>query len=199
MIRIKELKDIDEKIIQDSINILDHEIKESILSHLSYNLKYEYLKKFILKENTYYYACFDDTKIIGFALLGNNPSEYFKNLKYKILIHLILKLKFKTILNISIAFLNIDTFHLDRKLRKIIDNHLNLTLIAIKQDYQSQGIGKLFFEVILKDFKKKNMNTITLEADNNRSISFYEKKLNFRIIGKKFRFFKYQKILMKDF
>ena len=43
------------------------------------------------------------------------------------------------------------------------------------------------------------MNTITLEADNNRSISFYEKKLNFRIIGKKFRFFKNQKILMKDF
>ena len=42
------------------------------------------------------------------------------------------------------------------------------------------------------------MNSITLEADNFRSIAFYE-KLDFRIIGKKIRLFKPQTILIKDF
>ena len=71
-------------------------------------------------------------------------------------------------------------------------------MIVIKSSHQSKGVGTNFFLEILEDFKSE-MNSISLEADNLRSISFYEKKLDFKIIGKKIRLFKSQTILVKDF
>ena len=90
-----------------------------------------------------------------------------------------------------------DIIHLDSTIIKKISNNLNLNLIVIKSSHQSRGVGTNFFSEILEDFKSE-MNSITLEADNFRSIAFYE-KLDFRIIGKKIRLFKPQTILIKDF
>ena len=202
MIKIKEIKKLDDKVINKTIEIFDNEIHDSILSKLNYNLKYEYLKKFILENNIYFYVCLFEDQIVGSALLGNTPNDYFtkfSNLKYKIILNLIFSFKFITLLNISLAFLQIDIFHLKRENKIIINNNLNLTLVAIDKNFQSKGIGKLFLEKILIDFKKKDMNLITLEADNLRSISFYKDKLDFKIIGKKIRLFKNQTILIKNF
>lgn len=50
----------------------------------------------------------------------------------------------------------------------------------------------------MKIFKKhKNYKFISLEAVNIRAINFYKKKLNFKEVGKKFRFFYCFKILIK--
>ena len=202
MIKIREIKEIEESVIDEIIVLLETEIIESIFLHLNLKLKKEFLKNFINKDTLYLYACFEKEELVGCALLGNKPSEYFnqlRDLKFTILINLIIRLKLKALLNVILAYFNLDTLHLKFDTKSKIKNNLNLNLIAIKNSFQSKGIGKIFFTRILDDFKKKNMKTISLEADNTRSIAFYEKKMNFKAIGKKIRFFKFQTILTKDF
>ena len=202
MIKIREIKEVKESIIDEAIVLLDSEIRESIFLHLNLKLKKEFLKNFINKDTLYLYACFEEEELVGCALLGNKPSEYFnqlRGLKFRILINLIIRLKLKALLNVFLAYFNLDTLHLNSEIKNKIEDNLNLNLIAIKNNFQSKGIGKIFFTSIIDDFKKMNMKTISLEADNSRSIAFYEKKMNFKVIGKKIRFFKFQTILTKDF
>tara|TARA_X000001036_G_C20682286_1_gene806333 strand:+ start:1169 stop:1777 length:609 start_codon:yes stop_codon:yes gene_type:complete len=201
MIKIKEIKEIKESIIDEVIVLLDSEIKESIFSYLNLKLKKEFLKNFIKKDTLYLYACFEEDELVGCALLGNKPSEYFnqlKDLKFTILINLIIRLKLKALLNIFLAYFHLDILHLDSQIKDKIDDNLNLNLIVIKNSFQSKGIGQLFFTKIIDNFKQMDKKIISLEADNSRSISFYEKKMNFKIVGKKIRFFKFQTILTKD-
>ena len=72
---------------------------------------------------------------------------------------------------------------------KLIDT-LNLNLLAIKSDYQSMGLGKILLNKSLKKLSTEGIKFkyITCEAPTIRSLKFY-KKNNFRLIGKKIRFF----------
>ena len=202
MIEIREIKEFKEPIIDEIIVLLDAEIRESIFLQINLKIKKKFLKNFINKKTLYLYACFNKEELVGCALLGQKPSEYLNqlnDLKFKIFINLITRFKLKALLNVFLAYFNLDILHLNSETKNKIEDNFNLNLIAIKNSFQSKGIGKIFFTKIIDDFKKMNIKSISLEADNPRSIAFYEKKMNFKIIGKKIRFFKFQTILAKDF
>ena len=82
------------------------------------------------------------------------------------------------------------------KIDKLFSNYLeskdtlNLNLLAIKSDYQSMGLGKILLNKSLKKLSTEGIKFkyITCEAPTIRSLKFY-KKNNFRLIGKKIRFF----------
>ena len=199
---IKKIETVDKKIIKESIYLLDGEIQDSIFFDLSESLKYEYIKKFIEDKNLYFYGNFFKGELIGCALLAENPSEYlksFNSLNYKIIFHLIKNLRFTTLMNILFVYFKIDIFFLDSDKKIIINKNINLNLIAIKNSFQSKGLGSFFLEYILNDFKKSKKNIISLEANNLKAISFYKKKMKFTEIGYKIRLFKKQTILMRYF
>ena len=93
-----------------------------------------------------------------------------------------------------------DLILLSENNKNFINNNLNLNLLAIKKNYQSQGVGKEFVSKILDTLKKKyNFKGISVETYSKQAGSFYEKKLNFYYLGKKIRFFRNLYIYKKDF
>ena len=100
----------------------------------------------------------------------------FKSLNYKIIFHLIKNLKFITLIIIFFVYFKIDIFFLDSNKKIIINKNINLNLIAIKNSFQSKGLGSIFLKHIIDDFKNNKKNSITLEANNIKAISFYKKK-----------------------
>tara|TARA_B100000989_G_C19413734_1_gene415496 strand:+ start:200 stop:808 length:609 start_codon:yes stop_codon:yes gene_type:complete len=202
MLYIFNNKKINILLIKKIINLLSKEINISIFTHLNFELKYEFIKNCIISKKSYVYLCYKGKKLVGCAVLANNPSEYFNNsylFKLKVLFYFLTRLKFKTLINIFLAFFKIDIILLNKSIKKIIKNNLNLNLIVVDKNYQSQGIGRSFFKKILNDLKDKKKKIITLETENPRSISFYKKKMNFKIVGKKIRISNNQTIMIKNF
>ena len=102
-------------------------------------------------------------------------------------------------MNILFSILKLDLLFLSKKNKKIINENLNLNLLAIKSEYQSQGIGKKFIIEAIDCLKKSNScKFITVETNNHRTGDFYKKKLNFNYIGKKIRFFKNLSVFCRD-
>ena len=202
MLYIFNNKKINNLLIKKIINLLSKEINISIFTHLNIELKCEFIKNCIISKKSYVYLCYKGKKLVGCAVLADNPSEYFNNsylFKLKVLFYFLTRLKFKTLINIFLAFFKIDIILLNQSIKKIIKNNLNLNLIVVDKNYQSQGIGRSFFKKILNDFKEKKKRIITLETENPRSISFYKKKMNFKIVGKKIRISNNQTIMIKNF
>ena len=109
----------------------------------------------------------------------------FNALKYLILIDLIFGFKFKAIINIFLSVFKIDLLLLPKYKKKFVQDNLNLSLLAIKKNYQSQGIGREFVLQILNNIKKNNnFKGITVETLSKNTGSFYQKKLNFYYLGK---------------
>jgi ribosomal protein S18 acetylase RimI-like enzyme len=185
------------------IKIIKEENNDSILATLNKKLVKKFIEISIKSENIFFYTCQYKSEIVGYALLAKKPSflfSEFKSIKFAILINLLNPFYFKSLLNILIAFSKIDLILLSRDKNFFIANSLNLNLLAIKKNFQSKGFGKEFIQSILKDIKKKyGFNGVTVEANNSRSASFYQNKVNFCYFGKKLRFFKntniYEKIL----
>ena len=95
---------------------------------------------------------------VGYAILSKKPSfliNEFSTLKYSILIDLIISLKIKALINIFLSVCKIDILLLSKDKKKIISDNLNLHLLGVKKNYQSQGIGKEFVLQILNNLKKK--------------------------------------------
>ena len=44
-----------------------------------------------------------------------------------------------------LAYFNLDILHLNSETKNKIEDNFNLNLIAIKNSFQSKGIGKIFF------------------------------------------------------
>jgi len=98
-----------------------------------------------------------------------------------------------------LSVFKIDLIFLSKTKKNIINNNLNLSLLALKKNFQSKGIGKEFVLKILDNFKKeKYFNKITVETHNMNTNKFYIKKLNFFYIGKKIRLFKNLDIFQKN-
>ena len=115
------------------------------------------------------------------------------------MIYLISSFRFKAIMNILLSICKIDLLLISKDKKNIIDDNSNLNLLAIKKNYQSQGIGIEFVLEILKNIKKNyNFKVITLETHSKDAASFYQKKLNFYYLGTKLRFFKNFYIFKKD-
>tara|TARA_B100001123_G_scaffold448271_1_gene608592 strand:- start:374 stop:997 length:624 start_codon:yes stop_codon:yes gene_type:complete len=184
-------------------SILKEENPDAILLSLNKNLLEKYFKILIKSENIFLYFCEYKNENIGYAILTKKPSfliTEFKDLKYSILIDLIFKFRIKSLINILLSILKMDLILLSENNKNFINNNLNLNLLAIKKNYQSQGVGKEFVSKILDTLKKKyNFKGISVETYSKQAGSFYEKKLNFYYLGKKIRFFRNLYIYKKDF
>ena len=183
-------------------DILKEENPDSILASLSMDLLIKYFEFLTKSKNIFLFLCEYKNENVGYVILSSKPifliSE-FKSLKFLILKELILGLKFKTLANILLSIFKIDLFFLTKTKQDIINNNLNLSLLAIKKGFQSRGIGKEFVLQIIDDLKKeKNFDTITVETPNIDANMFYVKKLDFFYIGKKIRLFKNLDIFQKN-
>jgi ribosomal protein S18 acetylase RimI-like enzyme len=183
-------------------DILKEENPDSILASLSMDLLIKYFEFLTKSKNIFLFLCEYKNENVGYVILSSKPifliSE-FKSLKFLILKELILGLKFKTLANILLSIFKIDLFFLTKTKQDIINNNLNLSLLAIKKGFQSRGIGKEFVLQIIDDLKKeKNFDTITVETHNIDTNKFYVKKLDFFYIGKKIRLFKNLDIFQKN-
>lgn len=183
-------------------DILKVENPDSILASLSKDLLIKYFGLLTKSKNIFLFLCKYKNENVGYVILSSKPifliSE-FRSLKFLILKELILGLKFKTLANILLSIFKIDLFYLTKTKQDIINNNLNLSLLAIKKGFQSRGIGKEFVLQIIDDLKKeKNFDTITVETHNIDTNKFYVKKLDFFYIGKKIRLFKNLDIFQKN-
>ena len=183
-------------------DILKVENPDSILASLSKDLLIKYFGLLTKSKNIFLFLCKYKNENVGYVILSSKPifliSE-FRSLKFLILKELILGLKFKTLANILLSIFKIDLFYLTKTKQDIINNNLNLSLLAIKKGFQSRGIGKEFVLQIIDDLKKeKNFDTITVETPNIDANMFYVKKLDFFYIGKKIRLFKNLDIFQKN-
>ena len=183
--------------------IIKEENSTSILASLNDNLIKKYIEISINSKNIFFYTCEYKSEIVGYALLAKKPSfliSEYKELKYSILISLLLRINLKTILNIILSMYKIDLLFISKINKNLINNNLNLNLLAINKNFQSKGIGKIFILNILEDIKKKHSSdVVTVETSGKRAISFYKDKLEFKHIGKKLRFFKNMSIFKKNY
>jgi len=183
--------------------IIKEENSTSILASLNDNLIKKYIEISINSKNIFFYICEYKSEIVGYALLAKKPSfliSEYKELKYSILISLLLRINLKTILNIILSMHKIDLLFISKINKNLINNNLNLNLLAINKNFQSKGIGKIFILNILEDIKKKHSSdVVTVETSGKRAISFYKDKLEFKHIGKKLRFFKNMSIFKKNY
>jgi len=191
---------IETKYLDFLYNVIKKEQPEAIVSSFSKNLLNQYFEALLNSKNIHLYICEFNQKSIGYAILSEKPSYLISNIKklrIQILINLIINLNIKTLLNLFLRICKIDLLLLSPEKRKMIDNSYNLNLLAIDRNYQSKGIGKIFLKYVFKNISKPNY--LTLESENERTDRFYEKKLGFSVFGKKIRFFRFQKIYIKNF
>jgi len=198
--KIKEInKKIKKKEIDQIISIISSENNTSIISSLSFDKKYLFLKNTILSKKINLFVLKHSEKIIGYAIISKKfkyMQQEFNSLILTFLLDLIVNLKFNTILNAALSLLKIDKFFVPKYKKKIFYETTNLNMLAIHTNYQSIGLGYKFLNAIIKKIKK-NSKTITCETDNKRSKSFYTKKLKFKQFGILIRFPKFMSILIK--
>ena len=190
--KIYELKkDENKKNLKEIINLIKKENIYSILSCLSKKLIYEYLTIVIQSPKMFLFVIKKKNLIIGYILYVKNEKYLlteFKKIKFKIIKYLLLNAKFLSIINIFLAITKLDLFFTNYLKNNEYENVLNLNLLAIKNEYQSMGIGKIFIEKTIKILLKRRVKFkyISCEAPTKRVLKFYTKN-KFKIIGKKIR------------
>ena len=192
-LKIKEInKKITNNELNSIINLIKNENDYSILSKLSISLIKEYLRIAVNSKNIFLFILKEKNKIIGYSLFAKNADyliKEFNQIKFKIFMDLLLRLKFFSLLNILFAITKFDLIIISRKKIDQNEKSLNLNLLAIDQRYQSQGLGNFFLQNTIKIIDKNifQFNFITCEAPTLRSLNFYLKKSNFKLVGKKIR------------
>ena len=184
------------------IKLIKKENYISILSSLEESTIIEFLKISINSENIYFYTCEENQEIIGYAILAREPkyliSEFYK-IRFMILKNLVKKFKIQIIANLILSVSGIDLIFFPKKNKKLMDKSLNLNMLAVRKEYQSKGIGGFFLKKIILDINKSNeFNILSVESLDKRAVDFYKKKLDFKFMGKKIRFFKNLDILFKN-
>ena len=200
--KIYELKKKEnKKSLKVIINLIKKENTHAILSCLSKKLIYEYLTIANLSEKMFLFVIKKQNQTIGYALYVKNKKYLlteFKKIKFKIIKYLLLKAKFISIINILLAVTKLDLLFTNYFKNNKYENVLNLNLLAIKNEYQSMGIGKLFIEKTIQILLKRRdkFKYVSCEAPTKRVLNFYTKN-KFKIIGKKIRIPKLMNVLIK--
>jgi hypothetical protein len=198
-IKFKKIKKkLNTRQFKNLIFILRSENKNSILASLS-DKNINYLLQEVIKSKKLELFVLIEQGIIAYAILAAKPkylTEKFERYRLRIFIDLFIKLKIRILCNIFLSIFNLDILFIPNIHKRKISESLNLNLYAVKKNYQNKGLGKKFLEQIIKNSIHKS-KYITCETDNERATNFYKKKLKFKSIGKKIRFFKLQSILVK--
>ena len=200
-------REIKNPLTKENYKILGRLIKEgqpsSVLASLSQNLIEKYIEISIKSENLFFYTCERNNQIIGYALWARNNSflvNEFKDIKYSILINLIINFRIKTIMNIILAISKIEFLFLSKNKRDFVNKNLIFSLTAFEKKFQSKGIGTVFCDKMFKDLNEKyKFPTIIVEPIDERAKYFFINKFNFIFLAKKIRFFKTLEILYKNF
>ena len=118
-INIKLHNTISKKELLKIISILKKENKNSLLVKLSNKLIESYFLKCVFSKNFYLYTFQKNKELIGYSLFVSKPSYLFtdlKDLRFKIILDLTLKLNFLTISNLIISYLSLDSFFIKKKI-----------------------------------------------------------------------------------
>ena len=192
---MKEIKEDDYKQL---INLILKENPEALLASLNFTNIKIYLQKVIQSDNLSLFVLKKKNTIVAYAVIAKKVSSLiliFSNMKLKIFLDLISKLKFIKILNILLSYLRLDVIMISKEKKKIINTNYNLNLLAVKKNFQSKGIGTFFLKKVFKTIK--NSKYITVESLDKRAYDFYCKKNKFLFLGEKYRIIKNLKILVK--
>ena len=196
--KIKELKKISNQQFSEIIKLITNENPESILACLNKETIKDYLNKVAISKDVLIYVIQNKDKIIAYAIIAKNIEKLtsiFLDKKITILFSLIINFKFIKLINIILSYVKFDIIFLKKKYKNIIYLNYNLNLLAVGKKFQSKGLGSYFLRKIFKNFEKSKY--ITVETIDEKATKFYQKKHNFKIIGKKLRFPKNLKVLYK--
>ena len=196
--RVKQVSYTD---LDQIIDLIKSQNKDSILSSLSIKLIKEFINISINYDDIYVFTCWLNDKILGYSIFVKKPDlliKRYEKLRLGIFMHVLFNLRFSLIVNLFLSLTNLDLIKINKEKRNIIKNSVNLNLLAIDGSYQSKGIGSNFLMETTKILKKfcPEMEHIVCEAPNERALKFY-KDNKFEVIGKKLRFFKKYYILSK--
>ena len=194
-------KNINKKTLEKIFYLIKKENTYSILSKLDRKLIYEYLTISASSKKIYLFVMKSKQEIVGYILYVKSEKELileFKRMKFKIIKHLLLKLKFFSIINILLAISKLDILLANFTFKKDSPGTINLNLLAIKKEYQSKGLGKLLIKKSLKNLLSQGLklNYISCEAPTSRALKFYQRN-KFILLGKKIRLFKNLFLLKK--
>ncbi len=193
-----EMKEIKEDDYKQLINLILKENPEALLASLSFTNIKIYLQKVIESDNLSLFVLKKKNTIVAYAVIAKKVSSLiliFSNMKLKIFLDLITKLKFIKIFNILLSYLKLDVIMITKEKKKIINTNYNLNLLAVKKNFQSKGIGTFFLKKVFKTIKDSKY--ITVESLDKRAYDFYCKKHKFLFLGEKYRIIKNLKILVK--
>ncbi len=181
------------KINLNEINIIKNIIYSSnantLIARLGKNFIIKFLKLCInsQKSNVFVYKNFDG-KIIAYAIFFKKQKYInmeIKKLRFTIILEILIKLKINLLYDIIRIYFNKDLKLLDKDNLVILKNSVNLTYLAVDKKYRNQGIGKKFLENIINN-NYRNL-TISVETDNKNTLNFYEKYMDFKIVGSRIR------------
>ena len=187
-LKITEYKSkINDEIVEDIFKILREENSKSILSKISKKVFIKYLNLLINSKNIYLFTLTVNEQIAGYAIIAEKPKyliQDFKSLKFEIFLSLLSKGKLFSLLDILMTMLKLDTFAISRENMVILNENLNLNLIAIKKEFQSIGYGEKFLQNIIKKMKEKNnYEYIFCETYSQKAEKFYLKHFDFVYFG----------------
>ena len=173
----------------------------SIIASFEKQLLLKYLNKVIDCKNTFLFTGKLKNKIICYAILAEKPSyllSEFTEFKLDIFKCLFKKIKIVILFNIFLKLFGLDMIFISKENKKLINENLNLNMIAVKSEHQSIGVGSFFLNNIIFKINSNNQyNAISLESLDKRAFNFYKVKLGFSVIGIKLRFFKNLKVQIK--
>ena len=198
-LKISRLKKIRNDEIYQIISILKKENKTSIINNLSKKNLHLFLKKIISSPKFELFCAYNKNIIIGYAIISYKAhfiKNEFRRFSINYLFDFILGLKFLTLINSILSFLNLDNMFLSSEIKNKIYFNSNLNMLAVKRDFQSKGIGKKFVSNILRFLKKKS-KYITCETDNDLALKFYVRNLKFKRVGNLIRLPRLMHVLIK--
>jgi len=188
--KFNEIEDADEYEISEITDIILLSNQTSLIAKLGKNFVKKFIKLCIVSKNIKLFTLCSDKTNIAYAIFFNKEKlivQELSKLKYLIILTIILKLKFNLLYNILLIYFRKDISLKSETNTYDIPNSVNLTYLAVKASHRQKGIGRIFIENILK--KNYSNEFISVETDNKKTLNFYTKYLNFKIIGSRKRFY----------
>jgi len=186
--KFNEIEDADQYEISEITDIILLSNKTSLIAKLGKNFVRKFIKLCIFSKNVKLFTLSSDKTNIAYAIFFNKEKlivQELLKLKYLIILTIILKLKFNLLYNILLIYFRKDISLKSETNTYDIPNSVNLTYLAVKATHRQKGIGRIFIENILK--KNYSNEYISVETDNEKTLNFYTKYLNFKIIGSRKR------------